>query len=120
MLHYSPTSTYILNLFQGLRRLTTRFYPDYTPAWLHRPSLKILELFWRGCGKIATHSHIWWSCPVLRAFWLSVLHWIEDIQGDPIPSDPWGRVVPLHRRTNRPMSALYHTRPSECCLISYS
>lgn len=81
-------------------KLLTRWH--YTPALLHKYFPQVSPLCWRGCGERATHAHIWWFCPLIRPFWLSILHWIKVIQGDEVPNDPF--VVLLHC-TGRPVGA---------------
>ena len=73
-------------------KLLTRWH--YTPAVLHGIFPLTPPLCWRGCGESASHAHIWWFCPLIRPFWLNILHWMKEIQGFETPHDPW--VVLLH------------------------
>lgn len=68
-------------------KLLTRWH--YTPAVLHKLFPRVSPLCWRGCGERGTHAHIWWFCPLIRPFWLTILHWIKEIQGSEISNDPW-------------------------------
>lgn len=45
---------------------------------------------WRQCGQMvnANHSHIFWSCGKIQAFWDGVLQILEEILGYKIPRDP--------------------------------
>lgn len=89
MSHISSSAT---NTAEVNYKLLTRWH--YTPALLHKYFPHIPPLCWRGCGEHATHAHIWWSCPLIRPFWLTILHWIKEIQGYEVPNDPF--VVLLH------------------------
>lgn len=68
-------------------KLLTRCH--YTPAILHKLFPQKSPLCWRGCGEVASHAHVWWFCPFIRPFWLSILYWIKEIQGSEVPNDPW-------------------------------
>lgn len=73
-------------------KLLTRWH--YTPVVLHKSFPQASPLCWRGCGEQATHTHIWWFCPLIRPYWLNILYWAKEIQGYEIPNDPW--IVLLH------------------------
>lgn len=53
----------------------------YTPVVLHKTFPQTSPLCWRGCGERATRAHIWWYCPLICPFWLTILHWIMEIPG---------------------------------------
>lgn len=68
-------------------KLLTRWH--YTPATLHKLFPQKSPLCWRGCGDIASHAHIWWYCPLIRPYWLTIFYWFKEIQGSEVPNDPW-------------------------------
>lgn len=73
-------------------KLLTRWH--YTPVVLHKTFPQTSPLCSWGCGERATHAQIWWYCPLIRPYWLAILHWAKEIQGYEIPNDPW--VILLH------------------------
>uniref|UniRef100_A0A8C1HQQ8 Uncharacterized protein n=2 Tax=Cyprinus carpio TaxID=7962 RepID=A0A8C1HQQ8_CYPCA len=44
---------------------------------------------WRGCGEtMATHSHIFWQCPLLDNFWKSIFTYINKVLNVDLIRDP--------------------------------
>lgn len=87
-------------------KLLTRWH--YTPAVLHKLFHQNSPLCWRGCGEVASHAHVWWFCPHIRPFWLTILYWIKEIQGFEVPNDPWN--VLLHC-TDKPTGSYKNLSP---------
>lgn len=83
MTHTSATAS---KMAEVNYKLLTRWH--YTPVILHKTFPLMSPLCWRGCGEQATHGHIWWYCPFIRPYWLTILYWAKEIQGYEIPNDP--------------------------------
>ena len=43
---------------------------------------------WRNCGMVGDHTHIFWDCPKIQAFWKNVKGELENILETHIPMDP--------------------------------
>uniref|UniRef100_A0A3P8XXY2 Reverse transcriptase zinc-binding domain-containing protein n=1 Tax=Esox lucius TaxID=8010 RepID=A0A3P8XXY2_ESOLU len=61
---------------------------------------------WRGCGETrATHSHIFWQCPMLDNFWKSIFTYINKVMNVELIRDPLVAIlgvkpVGVHSRKN--------------------
>ena len=42
----------------------------------------------RGCGERGTHEHIWWSCPIVRRFWIAIFQIASTLLQEKISPDP--------------------------------
>ena len=47
---------------------------------------------WRGCGKIGTLMHCWWSCEVIQPFWMAIWNYAQRTLKNCLPFDP---AIPL-------------------------
>lgn len=80
-----------------------RWYP--VPTTLAIYSLAS-DLCWRGCGQRGTFIHIWWECPVIKAYWVDIKAWIAQIFGINLPFSP------LHFLLHAPALPLSHYKRS--------
>lgn len=96
----SDTSSISSKLIEVNYKLLTRWH--YTPEVLHRTFLETSPFCWRCCGERASHAHVWWYCPIIRPYWLTILYWIKEIQGSEVSNDPW--MVLLHC-TDKPIGS---------------
>lgn len=44
---------------------------------------------WRGYKNIGTMAHIWWECPIIKAYWKKIILLIKEITNKTIQEDPW-------------------------------
>lgn len=95
ILHLAHISSIASTMAESNYKLLTRWH--HTPAKLHRIFQVNSPLCWRNCGEIATHAHIWWSCPILRPIWSKVVDLIHQITDVLLPLDPW--IILLSRHT---------------------
>lgn len=51
----------------------------YTPAKLHKLSPSFNPKCVKGCEEIADYLHMWWHCPVIKAYWIAILAEIKQI-----------------------------------------
>ena len=98
ILSLAHTSSISSRIAEVNYKVLTRWH--LTPAALHGIFPQTSPLCWRGCGNRATHAHLWWYCPNIRPYWVSVLNCMKEIQGFETPNDPG--VVLLHC-TDRPV-----------------
>uniref|UniRef100_A0A8D0AWU7 Reverse transcriptase zinc-binding domain-containing protein n=1 Tax=Sander lucioperca TaxID=283035 RepID=A0A8D0AWU7_SANLU len=45
------------------------------------------SLCWRQCGKTGDHTHIFWDCPVILAYWKNIKLEMEKIVKREVPSN---------------------------------
>jgi hypothetical protein len=59
-------------------KINNRFFR--TPQLLAKMNLNQPSQRWRECGEtMATHSHIFWQCPLLENIWQSVFAYINKV-----------------------------------------
>ena len=67
-------------------KLKTRFF--YTPLVISNFAKdSSTALCWRNCGKIGDHTHIFWDCPNIIAYWKNIKDEIEKIVKREVPSN---------------------------------
>uniref|UniRef100_A0A8C5MN92 Reverse transcriptase domain-containing protein n=1 Tax=Leptobrachium leishanense TaxID=445787 RepID=A0A8C5MN92_9ANUR len=89
-------------------KLLARWY--LTPVRLNRMFSQTTSQCWRCLAATGTYVHLWWSCPVLTAYWSEILVHIEDITGfksDDSPQWILFHLVPLPVNTYK-ASLLLH------------
>ena len=85
-------------------KINNRFFR--TPQVLAKMNLNQPSERWRECGEtMATHSHIFWQCPLLDNFWKSVFAYINYVLNVELIRDPqvailWIKPVVIHSRKN--------------------
>ena len=63
-----------------------------TPSRIAKMTAGESDECWRGCGKIGTLSHCWWSCEVIRTFWMAIWNYAQRALKSCLPFDP---AIPL-------------------------
>uniref|UniRef100_A0A5F8GI76 Obscurin n=1 Tax=Monodelphis domestica TaxID=13616 RepID=A0A5F8GI76_MONDO len=43
---------------------------------------------WRGCGKVGTLIHCWWSCELIQPFWRAIWNYAQRVIKECLPFDP--------------------------------
>lgn len=68
-------------------KVITRFFR--TPEIISKMGPPHSDRCWRNCSTlIGNHTHIFWSCPKLKAFWEEVFKALIEIFHQPLPKDP--------------------------------
>lgn len=68
-----------INHVELMRKIHLRWY--LTPDRLVHMFPSSSRLCWRGCGRVGSLLHMWWSCPIISPFWLTVQNLIKEITG---------------------------------------
>uniref|UniRef100_A0A803J9X8 Reverse transcriptase domain-containing protein n=1 Tax=Xenopus tropicalis TaxID=8364 RepID=A0A803J9X8_XENTR len=76
-----------IRLLETSVKLMYRWY--MTPARLYRifPATASNKC-WRNCNQIGTLTHIWWDCPVISQFWLTIFPILSELFRIDIPISP--------------------------------
>lgn len=68
-------------------KINNRFFR--TPQVVAKMNPNQSSQCWRGCGEtMATHSHIFWQCPLLDNFWKSIFTYINKVLNVDLIRDP--------------------------------
>lgn len=68
-----------INHKEIMRKIHLRWY--LTPNRLKHIKPGASDLCWRGCGALGTQYHMWWQCPVTRAFWRRIQNMLTELFG---------------------------------------
>ena len=71
-------------------KTTLRYY--FTPSRMAKMTAGESNECWRGCGKIGTLMHCWWSCEVIQPFWMAIWNYAQRVLKNCLPFDP---AIPL-------------------------
>ena len=53
---------------------------------------------WRGCGKIGTLIHCWWSCELIQLFWRAIWNYAQRTLKDCLPFDSAISLLSLYHK----------------------
>ena len=67
-------------------KTTLRFH--LTPSRLAKMTTGESGECWRGCGKIGTLMHCWWSCELIQPFWRAIWNYTQRAIKECLPYDP--------------------------------
>ena len=71
-------------------KTTLRYH--LTPSRIAKMTVGESDECWRGCGKIGTLMHCWWSCELIKPFWKVIWNYVQRAIKDCLPFDP---TIPL-------------------------
>uniref|UniRef100_A0A5F8GQ42 RNA-directed DNA polymerase n=1 Tax=Monodelphis domestica TaxID=13616 RepID=A0A5F8GQ42_MONDO len=67
-------------------KTTLRYH--LTPSRLANITAKETNECWRGCGKVGTLIHCWWSCELIQPFWRAIWNYAQRATKEYLPFDP--------------------------------
>ena len=73
-------------------KIKTTLRYNLTPSRLARMTAGESGECWRGCGKIGTLMHCWWSCELIQPFWRAIWNYAQRTIKDYLSFDP---TIPL-------------------------
>ena len=63
-------------IIRGMQiKRTLRYH--LTPSRIAKMTAGESDECWRGCGKIGTLMHCWWSCEVIQPFWMAIWNYAQ-------------------------------------------
>ncbi len=67
-------------------KTTLRYH--LTPSRLANMTAMESNECWRGCGKVGTLIHCWWSCELIQPFWRAIWNYAQRATKEYLPFDP--------------------------------
>lgn len=78
----------LVSLYNRLIQIKIVHRAYFTPYWVHKMDPSFSQCCWRWSHSPGNYIHIFWSCPAIVQFWVSVLQIIQSGSGVVVPSSP--------------------------------
>ena len=62
---------------KSLLQIKTTLKYHITPIRLANMTQQVDDKGWRGCGRVGTLIHCWWSCELIQPFWRAVWNYAQ-------------------------------------------
>ena len=79
-------------------KTTLRYH--LTPSRIAKMTAGKSNECWRGCGKIGTVMHCWWSCELMQSFWMAIWNYAQRALKNCLPFDPIIQLLGLYPQRN--------------------
>ena len=79
-------------------QIKTTLRNNLTPSRLANTAGKESDKYWRGCGKIGTLMHCWWSCELIQSLLKAIWNYAQRALKECIPFHPEILLLGLYPR----------------------